>query len=455
LNIEQLIIKNLIHNEDYARAALPFIEKEYFSGPNEKIIFSYIQNFINVYNQRPTSEAIKIIASESAKQVETEKEINELLDGLGEYQTPDLTWLTNETEKFCQEKALHNALLESINIFNNPNDKREKGIIPELLKQALAKSFDPSIGHDFIEEAEGRYDFYHRKEERIPFDISNFNLITNGGIPKKTLTIICAGVNVGKSLAMCHFATSYLLQGKNVLYITMEMAEEKIAERIDANILDISLDSLAAISKTQYLKMIDKMRKSVTGKLVIKEYPTASANVNHFRKLLSELALKKKFTPDIIVLDYLNICSSSRIKNNGLANTYVLVKSIAEELRGLAVEYDLPIITATQINRSSYSNTDPDMTSIAESFGVAATCDLAFSIINTEELERLGQYQIKQLKNRLSDVTKNKRFNVGVDRSKMRLIDLGDQSADDLEEMENDRGIADDTKFNKFSSFKF
>ena len=348
--------------------------------------------------------------------------------------------MIKQTEIFCKDKALHNAILDSIKIITDEKDTRDKGSIPEILKEALAITFDPSVGHDLVTDAETRYDFYHKKEERIRFDIQNLNYITGGGIPRKTLNIIVARVNVGKSLAMCHMASANMINGKNVLYITCEMAEERIAERIDANLLDLSLDTLRQVTKNQFMSLIDNLKNRTTGKLVIKEYPTGSANVSHFRYLLHELAIKKNFIPDIIYIDYLNICSSSRIKNNGLANSYTLVKSIAEEVRGLAVESNLPIVTATQFTRSGASDSDADMSDIAESFGVAATADLAIALINTEELETLGQLMIKQLKNRYNDVTKNKKFLVGIDRSKMRLFDIGDI------QIEGDSGLHDPYK---------
>jgi len=325
-------------------------------------------------------------------------------------------------------------VLESISIIaddkSNKKDKKDKGVIPDLLKDALSISFDPRVGHDYNEDAEARYDFYHRQEEKIPFDIDMLNVVTCGGFPKKTLNIIMAGVNAGKSLAMCHFATSNLMMGKNVLYITMEMAEEKIAERIDANLLDISLDNLKLISKAQYMNLITKAQAKAPGKLIVKEYPTSSANVNHFRHLLNELELKKKFVPDIIYIDYLNICSSSRVKMSNTVNSYILVKSIAEEIRGLAVEFNVPIVSATQLTRGGSASSDVSMTDTSESFGLPATADFMLALINTEEIQRLGQLLMKQLKNRYGDVTKNQKFAVGIDRGKMRLYDIGTAALD-------------------------
>jgi replicative DNA helicase len=458
MNIEHLILKNLLHNEEYVRSVLPFIKPEYFSDINDRSVFKFIKSFVNEYNKQATPEAIKIMASESKKiKIEDAEVISNLLDTWGKSESTDLPFLIKQTETFCKEKALHNAILDSIKIISDEKDTRDKGTIPEILKEALAITFDPSVGHDFVIDAECRYEFYHKKEERIRFDIQNLNMITGGGIPKKTLNLIIAGVNVGKSLAMCHMASANVLDGKNVLYITCEMAEERIAERIDANLLDLTLDTLRQVSKKQFMSLIDNLQNKTTGKLVIKEYPTGSANVSHFRYLLHELALKKNFVPDIIYIDYLNICSSSRIKNNGQANSYTLVKSIAEEVRGLAVEANLPIVSATQFTRSGASDSDADMSDIAESFGVAATADLAIALINTEELETLGQLMIKQLKNRYNDVTKNKKFLVGVDRSKMRLFDIGDVQIDGdngLTDPYQDRSYGNKPSYGGGSSYK-
>lgn len=466
MNIEHVILKNIIHNEEFCRSTIPFLKDEYFHDYIDKTIFKLINTFVNNYKSRPSTEAIKLMASDSKKlKYEDIDKISSILDSWSQVNdNTSLEFLIKETEKFCKDKSLHNAVLESIKIISDDKDKRDKGSIPEILKDALSISFDPSVGHDLIEDAASRYDFYHKTEERIPFDIANLNLITGGGLPKKTLNICIGGVNSGKTLFMCHMAANNIMSNKNVLYITCEMAEERIAERIDANILDISLDTLRTISKSQFLKQVERVKSKTTGKLVIKEYPTSSANVSHFRYLLHELAIKKNFVPDIIYIDYLNICASSRIKNNGLANSYTLVKSIAEELRGLAVEINRPIVTATQFTRSGSTNSDADMTDVAESFGSMATCDFSFAIINTEELEKLGQLMIKQLKNRYNDVTKNKKFLVGVDRSKMRLYDIGNISID------GEGGIQDnyinhdydnppfevDSKFSKnFNDFKF
>jgi len=432
MKIEHVVLKNIIHNEQYCRSVIPFLKDDYFHDYTDKTIYKLINSFVNNFKSRPSIEAIKLMASESKKiKYEEVEVISNLLDSWSkDVENTSLEFLVKETESFCKEKALHNAVLESIKIISDEKENREKGLIPEILKDALSISFDPSVGHDFIDSAEDRFEFYHKKEERIPFDIQNLNMITYGGLPKKTLNIIVAGVNVGKSLAMCHMAASNLLMNKNVLYITCEMAEERIAERIDANVLDITLDTLRDLSKNQFMKLINNLKTRTTGKLVVKEYPTSTASASHFRYLLHELAIKKNFVPDIIYIDYLNICASSRIKNTGLANSYTLVKSIAEEVRGLAVEMNLPIVTATQFTRSGASNSDADMSDVSESFGTVATADLVLALINTEELEKLGQLMIKQLKNRYNDVTKNKKFLVGVDRSKMRLFDIGNITID-------------------------
>jgi replicative DNA helicase len=352
MNIEHVILKNLIHDEEYVRCTIPFIKPEYFSDTNDRTIFKLISNFVSEYNTRPSIEAMKLMASESKRiTIENSDEICNLLDSWSERDGSKLEFLITETEKFCKEKAIHNAILESIKIISDDKDKREKGAIPEILKDALAVSFDPNVGHDLLDNAEARYDFHHKTEERIPFDIQNLNLITSGGLPRKTLNIIVGGVNTGKSLVMCHMAASNLLINKNVLYITCEMAEERIAERIDANLLDITMDTLKSISKKQFLRLVDGLKDKTTGKLVIKEYPTSTASASNFRFLLHELELKRNFIPDIIYIDYMNICASSRIKNNGNANSYTLVKAIAEELRSLAVEINRPIVSATQFTR--------------------------------------------------------------------------------------------------------
>ena len=432
MKLEQTILKNLIYNEEYLRKVLPFLKSEYFSG-TERIIFDEISSFTNTYNNTPSIEAIGLAVKERRNLTDDEvekcetyfQEIEKTKDERSQIQ-----WIIDKTEKFCQEKSIYNAVLASISILDGKDKTHEKGQIPKILSDALAVSFDASVGHDYLENSDERYEFYHKHEERIPFDLEYFNRITKGGLPKKTLNIALAGTGVGKSLFMCHVAAGCLVQGYNVLYITMEMAEEKIAERIDANLLNVTVDDLMNLPKDLYDKKISKLREKTVGKLIIKEYPTAAASTTHFRTLLNELNLKKSFVPSIIFVDYLNICCSSRIKTGSNVNSYTYVKAIAEELRGLAVEYGIPIVSATQTTRSGYSSSDPGLEDTSESFGLPATADLMFALISSEELEELGQIMVKQLKNRYSDPTMYKRFTVGIDRSKMRLYDI-EQSAQD------------------------
>ena len=463
MKIESLILKSLLLSENYCRSVLPYLKSEYFTDFTDKTIFKAISGFVSTYNEQPTVEALRVILSESSlKEEESETALNSL-DDYVEGEENNLEWLMDKTEEFCQQQAIHNAVLESIHIISDKKEKKDKGIIPDLLKEALAVSFDPTVGHDFMEDYESRYDYYHRKEEKIPFDIEQFNVITKGGVPRKTLNIILAGTNVGKSLAMCHFATANLIQGLNVLYITMEMAEQKIAERVDANLLDVSLENLSLISKEQYSKLIISAQKRSVGKLIVKEYPTSSANVNHFRHLLNELSLKKKFVPDIIYIDYLNICASSRIKFSPNVNSYTMIKSIAEEIRGLAVEFNVPIFSATQTNRTGFSSSDVELTDTSESFGLPATADFMFALINTEELEKLSQLMVKQLKNRYADKALSKKFFVGVDRSKMRLYQTSESTAASVESNDDeDYEYSDSTGYSgrsslkdKFNNFKF
>jgi len=462
MKIESLILKSLLVNENYCRAVLPYLKPEYFTDFTQKTIFKAINGFVNNYNEQPTIEALRVILSESSLKEEESDSALTSLDDYVDGEENNFNWLMDKTEEFCKEQAIHNAVLESIHIISDKKEKKDKGVIPELLKEALAISFDPTVGHDFMEDYEARYDFYHRKEERIPFDIEQLNQITKGGLPRKTLNIILAGTGSGKSLSMCHFATTNLTQGKNVLYITMEMAEQKIAERIDANMLDISLENLALISKEQYTKLITSAKKRTTGRLIVKEYPTSSANVNHFRHLLNELNLKKKFVPDIIYIDYLNICSSSRMKFSPNVNSYTMIKSIAEEIRGLAVEFDVPIISATQTNRTGFSSSDVELTDTSESFGLPATADFMIALINTEELEKMSQLLVKQLKNRYNDVSSNKKFCVGIDRSKMRLYQVSETTSG-YETSNNSEDFYTDapdyggrsTLKDKFNNFKF
>ena len=432
MRTEHLILRNLLNDEDFARRTLPYVKAEYFQDVNERIIYEELDKFINKYNALPSREALTIEIDKRTnindKQFE---EIGHYIGSLDNNEQDDKAWLIETTEKFCQEKAIYNAIMDSIQIIEG-DGKRDKGAIPELLSTALAVSFDPNVGHDFLDNSDARFDFYHRVEERIPFDLEYLNKITKGGVPKKSLNIILAGTGVGKSLAMCHMASANLLDGKNVLYITMEMAEEKIAERIDANLLNVRLDELAEIPKQSYDKKIDRVRNKTSGKLIVKEYPTAAANVGHFRHLINELRLKKSFKPDIIYIDYLNICASSRMKVGGSVNTYTYIKSIAEELRGLAVEQNVPIWSATQTTRSGYSNSDVGLEDTSESFGLPATADFMVAIISTEELQQLNQVLVKQLKNRYGDPNMNKRFVLGIDRAKMRLYDAEESAQSDL-----------------------
>ena len=422
--IETTILKNLVHNEDYLRKVIPFLKDEYFQDNADKIVFNLIEEFVKKYNKPPTLEALDIASLNSSLTEGQFSEVSSLLKELNNKDESNNEWLIEETEKFCKDKAVYNAILASIGILDGKDKEQSKDGIPSLLQEALGVCFDSTVGHDYIENAEERYEFYHRKEEKIPFDLDLFNRITQGGLPNKTLNIVLAGTGVGKSLFMCHMASSVLSQGKNVLYITLEMAEERIAERLDANLLNVEIDQIKDLPKQMFSNRIEKISKKTTGKLVIKEYPTASAHVGHFKSLLNELYLKKQFRPNIIFIDYLNICASSRFKPGGAVNSYTYIKAIAEELRGLAVEFNLPVVSATQTTRSGYSNTDVDLTDTSESFGLPATADFMFAIISTEELEQLNQLMVKQLKNRYNDPTQHKRFMIGVDRAKMRLYDV-------------------------------
>jgi archaellum biogenesis ATPase FlaH len=432
MNIEKIILHNLCHNDKYARKVIPFLKTEYFHNVVEKKIYSLINSFIIEYNDLPNKESL-LVAAESLTGVSEREvqEINSSIDKIFEPKKEDLyDWLCDETEKFCKDKAVYNAIVESINIFDGKNESVPQTAIPDILAKALSVSFDSNIGHDYVEDYMKRYDFYHAVEKKIPFDLHYFNAITRGGVSSKTLSVVMAGTGVGKSLFLCHHAANCLKQNLNVLYITCEMSEEKIAERIDANILDVTMDELKQLPKLAYEKKILNMCGGFKGRLIIKEYPTATANANHFRFLLDELWLKKKFKPDIIFIDYLNICSSVRIRSSSNANSYTIVKSIAEELRGLAVEYNVPVFTATQTNREGYSNSDPDLTNTSESFGLPATSDLMFALISTEELESLNQVMVKQLKNRYNDTYQNRKFIVGINRAKMKLYDVDETSTE-------------------------
>jgi len=433
MSIERVIFDNLIFNETYGRKVIPFLKEEYFSDKNEKIVFNLIDDYVKNYNSFPTKEALYIdLTNKEGINEDSFQTCKEIVDNINKRYDTDLDWLLNQTEKFCQEKSVYNAIMESISILDDKTGKKTKGAIPDILSNALAVSFDSHIGHDFIENYEERFDFYHRKEVRVEFDLDYFNEITRGGLPRKTLNIALAGTGVGKSLFMCHCASANLTAGLNVLYITMEMAEEKIAERIDANLLDISVEDLSSLPKNSYDKKMKRLKEKTKGKLIIKEYPTACAGSGNFRHLLNELKIKKSFVPDIIYIDYLNICLSTRLKSNSNANSYTFIKAIAEELRGLAVEYNVPIVSATQTTRSGYSNSDLGLEDTSESFGLPATADFMFALISTEELESLNQIMVKQLKNRYSDPSSNRRFVVGVDRDKMRLYNAEDNAQEDI-----------------------
>lgn len=423
--IEYQILQGLVNDEDYTRQVMPFVKEEYFNQPDQKLVFKVIGEYFDKYNALPAPEALLIeINSVGGFDEKTVKSAVDIVSSFEGKEVDD--WLIDQTETFCQDKAIYNAIMSGINIIEKDPDG--KGQLPGLLQEALQVSFDNSVGHDFIEDAESRYDFYHQAEVRVPWDIDLLNKITKGGIPNKTLNIVMAGTGVGKSLFMCHMAAANVLEGKNVLYITMEMAEERIAERIDSNLLDVTMEELNIIPKTAYEKKMNRLKDRCTGKLVIKEYPTASANANHFRHLLQELRTKKNFKPDVIYIDYLNICASFRIRGGANAGSYAIVKAIAEELRGLAVEFNVPIISATQTNRSGFSSSDIGLEDTSESFGLPATADFMLAISQTEELEQLNQYMVKQLKNRYADPSFHRRFVVGVDKSKMRLFDV-EQSA--------------------------
>ena len=453
MSLETTILQNLVFNEDYTRKVIPFVKDEYFSEQSERVVFKLVQDFIGKYNELPTIDSLKISLSDTNIVEGVYTDTVSLIDKLKDEKINN-QWLIDETETFCRDKAVYNAIFQSINILDGKDKNHSKDGIPSLLQDALGVSFDKAVGHDYFDDAEARFDFYHRKEERIPFDLDLFNKITKGGIPDKTLNIALAGTGVGKSMFMCHMAANCLGVGKNVLYITLEMAEERIAERIDANLLDISMDEIADIPKSSFKNRIEKINSKTHGKLIIKEYPTASAHVGHFKSLLNELALKKTFVPDIIFIDYLNICASSRFKPGGGVNSYTFVKSIAEELRGLAVEHAVPVFSATQTTRSGFSNTDVELTDTSESFGLPATADFMFALIATEELEQLNQIMVKQLKNRYNDPSYYKRFVVGVDRAKMRLYDVENDAQRDI----TDSGInvdADDLdKYDLNSMFK-
>lgn len=435
MNFEHLIMSNLLNHEEYGRKTFPFLREEYFQDQNDRTVFKLISDYVNKYNAFPTKTTLGIDLSNldklSGEQFQTCVDIVESFPDSSSEMT-QTQWLVDETEKFCQSKAIHNALLESIHIMDDDTGKLQRGSIPQLLSDALAVSFDSHIGHDFLDEFEERYEFYHRVEERIPFDIELLNKITRGGLPRKTLNILLAGTGVGKTLMMCHMAAANLMAGKNVLYITMEMAEEKIAERIDANILNEDINIMMDLPKDVYIKKSKRIREKTVGRLIIKEYPTSTAGAANFRHLLNELRIKKNFTPDIIYVDYLNICMSSRLRMSANVNSYTYIKTIAEELRGLAVEFNVPLVSATQTTRGGYDNSDVGLTDTSESFGLPATADFMIAIIATDELKKLRQIMVKQLKNRYADPEVYKRFVIGVDRPKMKLFDLEQSAQEDI-----------------------
>ena len=458
INLEQTVLKNLVTNDAFARKVAAFVQPDYFEGVYRSL-FKEFTKFIAKYNKLPTMEAFKIEIDEGDRMSDEQyRHAMEILPNLFQKEETNLDWLVDRTEKWCQDRAVFNAVMESINIIEGKHKTLSKGSIPDVLSKALAVTFDTNIGHDYLENVDARYEFYHEKEERLPFDLEYFNSITKGGLPNKTLNIALAGTGVGKSLFMCHCAGAALSQGKNVLYVTMEMAEERIAERIDANLLNVPIDQLENLSKDMFRDRVGELARKTQGKLIVKEYPTGQANASHFRALLNELKLKKNFVPDIIYIDYLNICASSRMKGMGGAiNSYTYIKSIAEELRGLAVEFDVPIVSATQTTRSGYSNDDVGLEDTSESFGLPATADFMFALISNTELQAQGKILVKQLKNRYNDPTYNQRFVVGVDRSKMRLFDC-----EQVTEVEEDNGPAFDNSTagervnmeSKFRNFK-
>ena len=454
--IEFLVLRNLLHNEEYLRKVIPFIKSEYFQDYNQKIVFEEIMSFVSEYNEVPSKEVLGIEVEKRKDINDTSyQEISKLISFLDD-EPAEKEWLENTTEKWCRERAIYMALMESIAIADGQDDKKQPDAIPSILSDALAVSFDNHVGHDYLQDYAERFDLYNKKEEKIEFDLEFFNKITKGGLPNKTLNIALAGTGVGKSLFMCHVASSVLLQGKNVLYITLEMAEERIAERIDANLLNVNIQEIADLPKPMFETKVNNIAQKTQGTLIIKEYPTASAHAGHFRSLLNELALKKSFRPDIIFIDYLNICASSRYRAGSNVNSYTTVKAIAEELRGLACEANVPIVSATQTTRSGYGGSDVELTDTSESFGLPATADLMFALISTEELEGLGQIMVKQLKNRYNDLNMFKRFCIGVDRAKMRLYDCEQSAQDDILDNGKDEEYSYEEKPKKsFEGFKF
>ena len=460
--LEKIVLQNLLYNEDYSRKVAPFLKAEYFHDRHERIVFDIAQSFILSYNNLPTKEVILIEVNKLKNINELDfKTIQSVLGDLSNEEV-DFSWLVEQTENFCKDKAVYNAIMESIHIIDGESKTQTSNAIPEILSDALAVSFDTHVGHDYLEDSDDRYDFYHRVEKKVPFDLEYFNTITAGGTPQKTLNIIMAGTGVGKSLFLCHHAANCLSQNNNVLYITCEMAEERIAERIDANLFDMTIDDVQDLPKKIYSKKLENLKSTTKGKLIVKEYPTATANVNHFRALLDELWMKKQFKPDIIFIDYLNICASARLKNGSNVNSYSYIKAIAEELRGMAVERSVPIFSATQVNRGGFNNTDVGLEDTSESFGLPATADFMIALISTEELEELNQIMVKQLKNRYNDVASNKKFLLGINRGKMKLYDVDHGSGDLIQSNQTEsqdtgngfNGKNFDSKFQSNSKFE-
>lgn len=460
--LEETIFSHLLYNEDYTRKVIPFLKSEYFQTRPNKILFELIDNHIKTYNKIPSKEVLSV-KLESLGNVSEEEYKNcvELVSKLQADPNTSVDWLCDQTEKFCQDKAVYNAIMDSIKIIDKKDPKRSTGAIPQILTEALSVSFDTNIGHDFIEDSERRFDYYHVREEKLQFDLEYFNKITKGGLSKKTLNIILASTGVGKTMFMTHCAANHLSLGKNVLYLTMEMSEERIAERIDANLMNVTVDDLKELPKETYKRNMERIRNMTSGKLIVKEYPTAAANSAHFRHLLQELKLKKHFKPDIIYVDYLNICASSRMKMGGSVNSYMYVKAIAEELRGLAVEFDLPIISATQSNRDAYNSSDVGLDNTSESFALPATADFMFALISTEDLENLNQILVKQLKNRYDDPSKNRKFVIGVNKAKMRFFDVDPSEQERLLDgpKKSDKPVMDTSsfgeRFNEEESMRF
>ena len=446
--IETTILSNLVYNEEYTRKVIPFLKEDYFQDGVEKIIFQTIWAYAEKYKSNPTIDALVIDVQDKALNEEQYKKSIDYLSEIEETPT-DLDWLTDQTEKWCKDKAIYNAVLNGIQIIDGKVKDQSPDALPGILSEALSVSFDKHVGHDYMEQSGDRYEFYHTKEEKIPFDLDFFNRITKGGLPNKTLNIALAGTGVGKSLFMCHVAASTLMQGKNVLYITLEMAEEKIAERIDANLMNITMDDMHDLPRHMYENRFEKIQKKTTGNLIVKEYPTASAHCGHFRALFNELALKKDFKPDLVFIDYINICASSRFRAGANVNSYTYIKAIAEEMRGLAVEYNLPIMSATQTTRTGFVSTDVGLEDTSESFGLPATADFMFALISSDELNELNQMLVKQLKNRYADPTTNKKFIVGVDRAKMKLYDVSQMAQEDLVDTGQDEEVID-----RFADFK-